>query len=187
MTPHRLILALALALLGGSAWAAAPAKPNAADRKFVQEAAEGGLLEVQLGHLAVQKAADPQVKEFGERMVTDHSKANDQLLSVASQLGITLPTKPSKEGQKAYDQLDKLSGTAFDRQYAATMVQDHTKDVKAFTKQAQTGKNPDIRKFAATTLPVLQEHLKMAKELEAKTRGVGGTGQKPVKQVIPQK
>jgi putative membrane protein len=135
-----------------------------ADQKFVKDAASGGMAEVQLGKLATEKASNAQVKQFGQRMVDDHSKANDELKSVASKDNITLPSDLSPKDKATYDSLSKLSGTAFDRAYMRDMVKDHQTDVNEFQKEANSGSNPDLKSFAGSTLPTLQDHLRMARE-----------------------
>ncbi len=97
------------------------------DHHFATEAASGGLAEVKLGHLAEERGSNPAVKEFGKRMVTDHSKANDELKSVAMHENINLPSNPSSADQAEYDRLSKLSGKQFDDAYAKLMVRDHEK------------------------------------------------------------
>lgn len=143
-------------------------KLSAADSKFVKEAAVGGMEEVALGQLAAQKASDPDVKNFGQKMVDDHSKANDQLKQVASQKGITIPSALPASKQKEVDQLSKLSGTAFDKKYVSMMVQDHKKDVAEFKKESTKAKDTDVKGFASNTLPTLQDHLKMIEDISAK-------------------
>jgi putative membrane protein len=138
------------------------------DKKFVWTAAAGGMEEVQLGQLAAQKAADPDVKSFGQRMVDDHSKANDQLKSLADQKGVTVPaTLPAAE-KKDVDKLSKLSGAAFDREYMSMMVKDHKKDVSEFDKESKQAKDSDVKSFAKSTLPTLRDHLKMAEDTYSK-------------------
>jgi putative membrane protein len=143
-------------------------KMSAADSKFIKEAAVGGMEEVSLGQLAAQKATDPDVKNFGQKMVDDHSKANDQLKQVASQKGITVPSALPASKQKEVDHLSKLSGAAFDKKYVSMMVQDHKKDVAEFKKQSAKAKDSDLKSFASTTLPTLQDHLKMIEDISAK-------------------
>lgn len=140
---------------------------SAGDRKFVQEAAEGSKAEVAAGTMAQSKGNAETVKQFGKRMATDHQKAYDQLSQLASGKGIAVPSEPSKAHQREAAKLDKLSGNDFDREYAKTMVSDHKKDVSAFRKQAKSAKDPDVRNFAATTLPTLEDHLRMAQDMEA--------------------
>jgi putative membrane protein len=136
-----------------------------ADQKFVKEAAQGGMAEVELGQLAVERASSDGVKKFGQRMVDDHSKANDKLKEVASGKGITLPTEPNAKQKATKMRLSKLSGDAFDKAYMKDMLQDHKQDVAAFQKESSTGKDSDIKNFASTTLPTLQDHLKDAETI----------------------
>lgn len=159
--------AIAAALLcAGIAVAADNGSLAGADRNFVLEAAKGGMAEVELGNLAKDKAQNPDVKSFAQRMVDDHGKANDQLKSIASSKGVQLPTSLDKSAQSEKDKLNKLSGANFDREYMSHMVKDHKKDVKEFEKQAKNAKDSDVKNFAAQTLPTLQEHLKMAQSAE---------------------
>ncbi len=144
-------------------------KLAAADRQFIKKAAQGGLAEVELGKLATEKAASPEVKQFGQRMVDDHSKANDQLKQVASEKGITVPEKLSPKDAATKARLEKLSGKAFDRAYMHDMVLDHTKDVSEFRTESKTAKDPDVKNFASQTLPTLEDHLKEAKSIAPKT------------------
>jgi len=136
------------------------------DQSFVMEAAKGGMAEVELGKLAADKASNPDVKKFGQRMVDDHSKANDELKAIAGRKNITLPAGPDAKQKAMYDRLAKLSGAAFDRAYMQAMVTDHVTDVAAFKREAQTGKDPDIKDFATKTLPTLEDHLKMARSTD---------------------
>ena len=142
--------------------------PRHDDRAFVLEAGPGGLAEVELGRLAAQKGQSADVKKFGQRMVTDHSKANAELKKLAASKGITLPPQMDVEQMAVHDRLAKLSGADFDREYMTLMVKDHDKDVAAFMDEAKDGTDPDIKSFAAKTLPTLQEHQRMAKEIKAK-------------------
>jgi putative membrane protein len=130
---------------------------------FASKAAQGGLAEVEMGRLAAQRAGDPEVKAFGERMVADHSKANAELKSVASKKGLQLPTDMNSEQKSEMDKLAKLSGAEFDKEYMSAMVDDHEEDVKEFETQAKDGNDADIKTFAGKTLPTLQQHLQMAK------------------------
>jgi putative membrane protein len=142
--------------------------PRHDDRAFVLEAGPGGLAEVELGKLAAQKGQSADVKRFGQRMVSDHSKANAELKKLAASKGITLPAEMNAEQKAERDKLAKLSGPEFDREYMALMVEDHDKDVAAFEEEAKDGSDPDIKSFAAKTLPTLQEHQRMSKEIKAK-------------------
>src|SRR4051812_24650787 len=138
-------------------------KMAAADTKFVHEAAAGGMAEVELGKLAADKATSPDVKAFGQRMVDDHSKANDELKALASQKGMTLPSAPEPAHKAMQDRLSKLTGAAFDKAYMQEMVKDHDKDVAAFKHASTAAADPDLKAWAAKTLPTLQEHQTQAK------------------------
>ncbi len=141
--------------------------PIISAKKFVKEAAEGSATEIALGKLAQEKGSSDAVKQFGKRMVEDHSKATEELKQAAEMAKIPVPSEAPKKAKKAHDKLSKLSGADFDRAYAKTMVSDHKEDVKAFEQEAREGAVPPVKNFAAKTLPTLQEHLKLAEELKA--------------------
>ena len=150
----------------------------AQDKNFLMDAAMGGMLEVELGRLATQQGMDDAVKQFGQRMVDDHGKANQELMSLAQSKGITLPTEIDEKHKKDMTKLSALKGADFDREYTKMMVSDHRKDVSEFEKQSTRGMDADLKAFATKTLPTLQEHLKMAEALPgAKT--TGGNMNKP--------
>ena len=146
------------------------------DVAFAKEAALGGMAEVELGNLAKERASNSDVKQFGDRMATDHSKANDELKQWAQQKNITLPTTLDAKHKATRDRLAKLSGDAFDRAYMSDMVMDHQHDVAAFKRESTSGKDADLKAWAGKTLPTLQDHLKMAKDTATK---VGGATAKP--------
>jgi putative membrane protein len=152
-----------------------------ADHNFVNEAAIGGLAEVELGNLAKEKASNPDVKSFGDRMATDHGKANDELKSWAQQKNVTLPTELDAKHKALRDRLSKLSGEAFDKAYMHEMVMDHTHDVAAFKRESTAAKDPDLKAWAGKTLPTLQDHMKMAKDTSAKVGSAGTSGTTPAK------
>jgi putative membrane protein len=152
-----------------SSKAAANSRTSNSDRVFIRKAAEGGLAEVELGRLATEKAASPEVKQFGQRMVDDHTKANDQLKQVASDEGVKVPDKLDAKDAATKARLEKLSGHAFDRAYMRDMVADHTKDVSEFRMEAKDAKDPAVKNFATQTLPTLEDHLKDAKSIAPKT------------------
>lgn len=137
------------------------------DAKFMVNAANGGMLEVTLGKLAQQKASSPQVKEFGMMMVNDHSKANAELKTLAGTKVITLPAILSNDKQKDVDDMAKLSGAEFDKKYTEYMVKDHKEDIEEFKKEAQDGKDAEIKAFAAKHVPILQHHLEAAEKAQA--------------------
>jgi putative membrane protein len=148
---------------------------SAADTKFVKKAAQGGMAEVELGQLAQQKASSEDVKKFGERMVTDHSKANDQLKQVAAQEHIDLPQQIDAKDQATKAKLEKLSGDEFDRMYMQHMVKDHKTDVSEFEHASKAAKDPAVKSFASQTLPILQEHLREAQRIAPMQKASGST------------
>ena len=139
-----------------------------ADHKFAMEAAMGGMMEVELGRVAVSKGASDEVRQFGQRMVDDHSKGNEELMRVASGKGMTLPTAPDPKHQAEIQKLSALSGEKFDKEYVKMMLKDHKKDVGEFQKEADRGMDADIKAFAASTLPTLREHLQMIQRINDK-------------------
>ena len=136
-----------------------------ADRKFVKDAAQGGMAEVELGQLAAEKASSDDVKKFGQRMVDDHSKANEDLKQLATKKGVHVPQQLSAKDKATKARLSKLSGEQFDKAYMANMVRDHKKDVAEFRRETESAKDPDVKNFAASTLPTLEDHLKQAQSL----------------------
>ncbi|HLL12961.1 MAG TPA: DUF4142 domain-containing protein [Rubrivivax sp.] len=146
----------------GTASAARTDALSRADRKFVEEAAQAGMAEVEHGNLAAQRATNPQVKQYAQRMVQDHTKSNDELKTIASARGITPPTAMDRKHHRAMEKLGKANGAEFDREYMKHMVDDHKKTVSLFEKQAKSGKDGDLKSFAVKTLPILQEHLALA-------------------------
>jgi putative membrane protein len=143
-----------------------PPKADLADAHFAKAAAQGGMAEIQLGKLAADHGSNAMVKAFGERMVTQHGAAADQLKAAAEQAHLVLPTTVSAKDQQTYDRLARLNGSDFDRAYAADMVQDHEKDLNEFHNEANNGRNSSIRAFAAQTTPMIQQHLNQAREMQ---------------------
>ena len=135
------------------------------DAEFMREAFQGGLAEVEMGRLAADQAASLEVKQFGQRMVTDHGAANGELAQLASRKGVVLPTEPGPKHVATRERLAALRGTEFDRQYMAEMIRDHQEDVAAFQREADTGHDPDVRAWAAKMVPVLREHLRLAESV----------------------
>ena len=135
------------------------------DRNFITTAAEDGHAEVELGKLAQQNGSSAAVKQFGQRMIDDHTKAGKELEAIATKLGVTPPKQPGSKQQSDIKKFSKLTGEKFDREYAEHMVKDHEKAVSLFEKQAKSGDSEELKAFASKTLPTLQEHLKMARGL----------------------
>ena len=150
-----------------SAKATAKTKTTAtklSDSDFAKAAAEGGFAEVRFGELAEDRASNKTVKDLAERMVTDHTKADDSLKTAASKDNISTPAQLDPKDQATYAHLSQLSGAAFDRAYARDMVRDHETDVALFRHEATDGKDASIKSFAAQTLPTLEYHLKLARQ-----------------------
>jgi putative membrane protein len=148
------------------AQAAGKSNMAAADHMFVMDVAMDGMAEVDHGKLASEKASNDKVKAFGQRMVADHGKAGDELKSLAATKQMTLPTSLDATHQAMHDQLAKLSGTQFDAAYVRDMVAGHKKAVAAFTKESTSGKDSDVKAWAAKTLPTIREHLTMIESLQ---------------------
>jgi putative membrane protein len=136
--------------------------------EFAKKAAQGGVTEVTLGRLAAERGTSPQVKQFGQQMVADHSKAGDELKAIAARKGMQLPTDMDSDQKSEQDKLSKLSGADFDKEYVNFMTKDHEDDVKEFQEQSEKGGDADIKAFAAKTLPVIQHHLDMIKGIKSK-------------------
>ncbi|MEP6926705.1 MAG: DUF4142 domain-containing protein [Ginsengibacter sp.] len=135
---------------------------------FAAEAATGGMMEVELGKMAQQKAKNQQVKDFGKMMEEDHSKANDNFKEIASKKNINLPTSVTDDQRKEIDNLSKKSGSDFDKAYVDMMVNDHKKDIAAFKSAQGAVSDNDIKNFIINTLPTLQKHLDAIQAIKAK-------------------
>jgi len=160
----RKIVTIVLTGCACGAWALAQSV-SPADRTFMDKAAEGGMAEVQMGQLAQQKASSQAVKDFGKRMEKDHSMADNKLKSIASAKGVTLPDALNAKDKALYDRLSGMSGDAFDKAYMRAMIKDHNEDVAEFKKESGKAKDQDVRSFASTTLPTLEDHLQQAKQV----------------------
>jgi putative membrane protein len=136
-----------------------------ADRAFLAKAAQGGLMEVTAGKLAAQRGLDTAVKQFGQKMVTDHTAVNDKLKALADSKQMVLPDSVSDDQNAALGKLEALSGTDFDKMYSHMMVKDHVEDISEFEKEAKRGQDGDVLSFAESTLPTLRQHLMLAKRL----------------------
>jgi putative membrane protein len=169
--------------MGASDKRTAPAAADAAkvaqrlsgDGGFFEQAAEGGLAEVEAGKLAQSKGSRPEVKRFGAMMVRDHSKANAQLQQIAEGSGITLPTTLNSEHLAMRDKLASLSGEAFDREYIRAQIKDHETTVGLMKAEIDSGRNGGARTFAQKTLPTVQAHLEQIRQIAAEA-GVTGEG-----------
>lgn len=131
---------------------------SAQDKTFMMNAAKGGMMEVEMGKMAAEHAQNADVKKFGNRMVTDHGKANNELMALAKADGVSLPAAKSPGKWKS------------DKAYMDEMVKDHEKDLAEFQKEAQSGNDADLKKFASKTAKIIQKHLEMAKDIQGKLK-----------------
>jgi putative membrane protein len=139
----------------------ATAALSAKDKTFMQNAAKGGMEEVEMGHMAQTKGQSDGVKKFGTRMVTDHSNANNELMALAARKGVKLPSAKAK--------MEKM-GANFDKEYMADMVKDHQKDLAEFQAEAKDGVDADVKKFAEKGAKMVQKHLTLAQETQSKLK-----------------
>ena len=137
------------------------------DSKFLTKAASGGMLEVELGKVVAQRATTPAAKQFAQQMVTDHTKANNELKALAAKKNITLPASLGDDQKKVYDEVLTEKGAKLDDKYVSEMVDDHEEDVKEFQEASTKAGDPEVKALAAKTLPVLQMHLTMIKKIQA--------------------
>jgi Predicted outer membrane protein len=140
------------------------------DNDFMTEAAQGGMAEVELGKLAASKATSPEVKKFGQQMVTDHTKANNDLKALAAKKGMKLPAEVDSEAKSTMEDLKGRTGADFDKEYVENMYEDHKKDVADFQDEAKNASDPDVKAFASKTLPTLQKHLDMITAIRDKMK-----------------
>jgi len=163
LTPKTLLF-LAITGVSSAAIAAEAEDSPPTPTVFVQKAAQDGMTEVELGKVALAKSQNAEVREFAQRMVTDHTKANQELAAIARQKGIDPPKKLDPEHQSMVSMLEGKSGAAFDNEYSRHMNMDHTKAISLF-EAASKASDADVAGFAKKTLPTLKEHKKMAGEL----------------------
>lgn len=141
-------------------------KVSRGDRKFMQEAAESGMYEVQAAKLASAKASDPEVKKFAEMLVEQHTKSNDELAQLAKTKAVELPATAPRSKRKDVEDLGKKQGAEFDKEFVKEVgIEAHEKDIKKFQEASKDVKDPELKAFVTKTLPVLQEHLAQAKQL----------------------
>jgi putative membrane protein len=158
--------------LGTAAAGAADTKVPGADAAFMKQAAENGHAEVESSKLALGKTANADVKAFAQQMVDDHTKAGDELTALAQSKGVKVSADPSIAQRAKIKLMQAMDGASFDRRYAGTFgVTAHEDTVKLFRKEAQSGKDADVKAWAAKTLPTLEHHLAMSKALKSKADG----------------
>jgi putative membrane protein len=160
-------IAVAFAATSG---AQVPAKAVLADAAFMKDAAAAGMSEVELGQLAVERATRAEVKSFAQMLVDDHSKANDELIQLAQKRSVSLPDQPTPAQKETKNRLSKLTGSTFDDAYVTTMVKDHQGAVDLFTRESESGTDPEAKAWAAKLLPTLQAHHARATALDRGTK-----------------
>jgi putative membrane protein len=135
------------------------------ERQFIMKAAQGGMYEVEAAKLALSNASSSEVKQFAERLVADHTKANQQLMQIAAQKGVSVPDSMGQKHESKLNRLRKLQAEEFDRAYMSEMVKDHAKDVQEFRTASQRATDQDVKTFASTTLATLEAHLEQARSI----------------------
>lgn len=135
---------------------------QASGESFLKKAAQGQQAEIALGHMATQRAADPEVKKFGAKMMLDHQKASEEVQQLAAKEGVQLPKQMNEQQKEKQQQLSKLSGREFDLAYIQYMLKDHKKEVKQFEQSAQQLQDPEVKQWASSALPILKQHLEQA-------------------------
>jgi putative membrane protein len=176
----------ALALLGGL-MAAPPASAqqqgaasgqqlSSQDKNFLDFAAQANQQEIRLGVLAVTKAEQPATKAFGRFMAQDHIELESQLAALVNAEHVEVPNGIGQEGRQMMQKLQSLNGLQFDREYMQGMVQGHTKVIQRFEEAASKAQNPSVRRLAAESLPILQQHLALAQAVEASTQSAQTIG-----------
>jgi putative membrane protein len=156
-------LALALGVSPAFAQTSSSTKLSEADQNFIKNAGQVNITEIDLATLAKEQAKSDQVKAFAERMIKDHSKANQELERIAQNEGVAIPTEAGEEQSKLRSELSKVKGEEFDQHYMKAMVEGHQKAEELFEKEAKSGESKELKSFAEATLPVIKEHLQMAK------------------------
>jgi putative membrane protein len=154
------------------------------DKMFLRKATAGGMAEVQLGQLAMQKAGAQDVKDFGQKMVTDHTALNSEMAPIADSLGVTLPKKLSKEDQAEYDKLNALSGDEFDKEYVSFMVKDHHQDLREFRTESASTSEPDLKVAVDNGAKVIYAHMTMIDKI-ARDKGIVTPGHHAGKPATP--
>jgi putative membrane protein len=143
----------------------APGQNTAGDKMFVKKALQGGMAEVELGQLTLQKSNNDQVKQFAQKMIDDHTKLGEQMKPVAQQLGVSVPDGPSKKDKATMAKLQALSGSAYDQAYIKDMVKDHKQDLSDFKTEASSGQDPTVKDAASQGSKIIAEHLQMIQQL----------------------
>lgn len=152
-------------------------KMSSADQKFMMMAATGGMAEVEMARLALEKSTNDSVKQYAQKMIDDHTAAGNELMQVASTKGVMLPAQPDAKHMAMMMKMRKLSGMEFDMMYVKEAgVKGHEAMEKLFMKESMSGKDMDAKAFAAKTLPTVRMHLQMAREMMTSMKGGMSSG-----------
>jgi putative membrane protein len=178
-------LAMAQEATGTAAETPTATDMQQADVEFATKAAAAGEAEVALAKVGIDKATDPEVKAFADRLVQDHTKANDQLTQIMQAKSMEMPAADPAEAKAEHDRITALSGTEFDREFMMHWVSSHEKGIELYSSEAEAGKDAELKQFAADTVPTLREHLDEAKRIESSLQQVAGTEQAPEQQTEP--
>ena len=162
------VLATAASIYGPMASAQNTTNASSSDKKFVESALKGGNAEVKLGQLAAEKGSSEDVKQFGQKMVDDHTKMSEQMKQIAQQEGMKVPEGIPAKDKALESKLNSLSGDAFDRAYISAMVKDHKKDLSEFKQEADSGNDTSIKDAASHGAQVISEHLQLAEQIAQK-------------------
>jgi putative membrane protein len=145
-------------------------KTDESTTNFLVDAADGGMMEVQMGQVAAQKGNNAAVKAYGNMMVKDHTAANDKVKALAAQRNVTLPMAVSDAHQKDIDDLNKKTGRDFDKMYINEMVDDHDHDISMFEKAADKVNDTEVKAFINNTLPTLRMHRDSIKAIQKRIK-----------------
>ena len=145
------------------------------EQTFMKEAAQAGLMEVQMGRLAAQKGQNQSVRQLGQKLVQDHSKANQELKLLAAQKNVTLPTDLKTEHESMLSHLKTLEGAEFDQTFKKHALEHHQEDIQKFQTASRQAADSDVKAFAQKTLPILQQHQQMAQSIQTEQTGTGAT------------
>jgi putative membrane protein len=162
----RFFIPVAACILTVSAARLADSTLSSDDSDFVKNAAKGNITEIDLGRLAAQKATNPEVKTFANRMIRDHSKANEELTTLAASKGLDVSRSAPFSEDISSIHLKMLSGKSFDEAYIKLMIDDHKEDVSAFQKESESAQDTDVKRFASKILPILRGHLTKIEQIQ---------------------
>ncbi len=138
------------------------------DRKFLEETAENGILEITIGEMAIRRASQDEVKEMGQRLVKNYTEFSGELAELARKMGVTLPQELGKENKEKVEKLAGFSGALFNQEFLAEVIQDQKKEMSSFQEKAKHGKNPELKAWASKTLPKLEVNYLLARALKEK-------------------